>query len=162
MTNLIRNLLASTTMIVLLTASGASIASASVVTGTLTGGAGSGSTVSGTLTGSTTSGSTASGTITGTSSTGGAVSGTVSSGSSGGSSGGVGGGGSVTPQGQVLGASTGPIAQAGSTNGVTTSVPGAPNTGQGGNSPVNYLVLILSGLVAVTGTAVLFLRKGVS
>jgi hypothetical protein len=56
----------------------------------------------------------------------------------------------------VLGASTGPIALG---SGTGSSVPGSPDTGAGGNAPVNYLLLALSGLVAITGAGVLIQRK---
>lgn len=54
---------------------------------------------------------------------------------------------------------TAPSSSSTGTTPVTTAVPGAPNTGEGGNAPMNFALLAISAGVLLLGGSVLLLRK---
>jgi hypothetical protein len=152
MTSTIKNTLAVLALAVLL--AGPQAASAAEVTGTLNSSA---STPTGSVTGTVGGGgSSVSGSIGGTSGSG--ITGTVTGGSSGGGGGGGGSGGNGPPvggtggseQGAVLGAATGPVAQA------DPGTPGVPDTGVGDMSPGTILLLLVAAVFVVAGTRILY------
>lgn len=155
MTHEIRNKVAGVAILAALVISGTSFASAAEVTGTLNssastpGSGGGSSTVGGSIGGGT--GTTVTGTVTG-----------------GGGGGGGGGNGPIVgtfgnvnnaPQGQVLGASTGPLAQADGTGGGGGEfTPGVPSTGVNGTLLFAY-ALLASAFLALSGATLLYVRR---
>ncbi len=125
----------------------------STVSGTL-GGLLNGNSSSGSISGSVTGGSAVSGTLGGSTGGGGSgsISGTVSGGSSGGSGGG--GGGSTSGLSSSGGGSGGGVSAPGQVLGISTDIPnysplvGAPNTGEGGAAPFNWMIISLVAFLA--------------